>query len=184
MSGMIRIAILAVCASVMSGCAHVPPARTWPEFVQRVAPGTPVAVTDAGGSEVRGRVSAVSATSLTVKTANGSRSFDATDVRHVRRDGDRLWNGLAIGAAIGTVGAILPDNRCSGHPPTCDDKQVPERLTFLAAATAAGIGIDALRRDRTSLYESPGRLALRIVPSLWPGQKALSVTIAVSGGGR
>jgi hypothetical protein len=180
---MIRIAILAVCACVMSGCAHLPPAQTWPEFVQRVGPGTPVAVTAAGGSEVRGRVSAVSATSLTVRTANGSRSFDATDVRHVRRDGDRLWNGLAIGAAIGTLGAILPDNRCSGHPPTCADTQVPERLTFLAVATAAGVGIDALRRDRTSLYESHSRLALRIVPALGPGQRALSITIAVSGGG-
>jgi hypothetical protein len=155
MSGMIRIAILAVCASLLSGCAQLPPAHTWPEFVQRVGPGTPVAVTDAGGSEVRGRVSAVSATSLTITTPHGSRSFDATDVRHVRRDGDRLWNGLAIGGAVGTVAAILPDNRCSGHPPTCDDKQVPERLTVLAVATAAGAGIDALRRDRTSLYDSP-----------------------------
>jgi len=127
-------------------------------------------------------VSAVSATSLTITTPHGSRSFDATDVRHVRRDGDRLWNGLAIGAAIGTVGAILPDNRCSGHPPTCDDKQVPERLTFLAVATAAGVGIDALRRDRTSLYEPPGRVTVRVVPGLGPHLKALSMTLAVSGG--
>jgi hypothetical protein len=136
------------------------PAQTWPEFVQRVGPGTPVAVTDAAGIEVRGKVSAVSATALTVRTPNGSRSFDANDVRHVRRDGDRLWNGLAIGAAIGTLGAVLPDNRCSGQPPTCDT-QLPERLTFFAVATAAGVGIDALRRDRTSLYESPARAAPR-----------------------
>jgi hypothetical protein len=80
------------------------------------------------------------------------------------------------------VGAILPDNRCSGHPPTCDDKQVPERLTFLAVATAAGVGIDALRRDRTSLYEPPGRVTVRVVPGLGPHLKALSMTLAVSGG--
>jgi hypothetical protein len=176
-----RIAILAICAGVMSGCTHLPPAQTWPEFVQRVGPGTPVAVTDAGGSEVRGRVSVVTATSLTVKMAKGSRYFDAKDVRQVRRDGDRLWNGLAIGAAIGTLGAALPDNRCSGQPRTCDDAQVPQRLTFLAVATGAGIGIDALRRDRTSLYGSPSRVTLRIVPVLGPGQKALSMAIAVGG---
>lgn len=179
-----RIAIVAVFAGFISACAHVQPAQSWPELVQRVGPGTPVAVTDTGGTEVRGRVSAVSATSLTVMVAEASRSFDAKDVRHVRRDGDPLWNGLAIGAAIGALGAALPDNRCSGNPPTCDDKQVPERLTFLAVATAAGIGIDALRRDRTSLYGSPGRLTLSVVPALAHGQKGLSIVIAVSGVGR
>jgi len=174
-----RIAILSVFAGLISGCAHLQPTQSWPEFVQRVGPGTPVAVTDAGGTEVRGRVSAVSATSLTVSVAEASRYFDAKQVRHVRRDGDPLWNGLAIGAAIGALGAALPDNRCSGNPPTCDDKQVPERVTFLAVATAAGIGIDALRRDRTSLYGSPGRLTLRVVPALAPGQMGLSIAVRV-----
>ncbi len=123
-----RIAILAVFAGVISGCAHVPPTQSWPGLVRRVGPGTPVGVTDA--------------------------------------------------AAIGALGAALPDNRCSGHPPRCDDTQISERLTFLAAATAAGIAIDALRRDRTTLYGSPNRLTLRVIPTLASRQKALSVAIA------
>jgi hypothetical protein len=176
--------MLAALAGALSGCAHVPPTQSWPELAQRVAPGAAVAVTDAGGTEFRGRVSAVSATSLTLKVAEASRSFDAQDVRHVRRDGDPLWNGLAIGAAIGALGVALPDNRCSGTPPTCDDKQVPERLIFLAVATAAGIGIDALRRDRTSLYRAPGRLTLRVIPALAAGRRGVTVGIAVSGVGR
>jgi hypothetical protein len=129
-------------------------------------------------------VSAVSATSLTVTVAEVSRYFEAKDVRQVRRDGDPLWNGLAIGAAFGVVGAALPDNMCSGQPPTCDDKQIPERVAFFALATAAGIGIDALRRDRTSLYRSPDRLTLRVIPALAPGRKAWSITMIVSGVGR
>jgi hypothetical protein len=175
-----RIATLVVFAGLVSGCAHVQPTQSWPDFVQRVRPGTPVAVTDAGGTEVRGRVSEVSATSLTMSVAEASRYFEAKDVRHVRRDGDPLWNGLAIGAAIGALGAALPDNRCSGNPPTCDDKQIPERVTFFAIATAAGIGIDALRRDRATLYRSPGRLTLRVVPAPVPGQMGVLIVASVS----
>jgi len=126
---------------------------------------------------VRGRVSAVSATSLTLRVAEASRRFDAIDVRRVRRDGDSLWNGFAIGASIGVVGAALPDNRCSGQPLTCNDRQIPQRLTFLAVATAAGIGIDALRPARTNLYDSPGRLTIRMVPALAPAHQSLSVAI-------
>jgi hypothetical protein len=129
-------------------------------------------------------VSAVTATSLTLKVAGTSKYFDAKDVNHVRRDGDPLWNGLAIGAAIGALGAALPDNRCSGQPPRCDDKQVPERVTFFAVATAAGIGIDALRRDRTSLYRSSSRMTLRVIPVLTPSKKGWSIAIAVSGASR
>ena len=172
--------MLALYACSIAGCAHVQPATSWPQLVQRLAPGAPVAVTDAGGTEVRGKVSAVSAASLTLNVGQASRQFDSTDVRRVRRDGDPLWNGLAIGAAIGVLGAALPDNRCSGRPLTCDDKQIAERVTFFAVATAAGIAIDALHRDRTSLYGSPGRLALRVIPTLTPERKSLSIAIGFS----
>jgi hypothetical protein len=41
-----------------------------------------------------------------------------------------------------------------------------------------------LRRDRTSLYVSPGHLTLRIIPALAPSHRGLSIAIAVSAGGR
>jgi hypothetical protein len=170
-------ALVVLCVCAAAGCAHVPPARSWPELAQRLGPGTPVAVTDAAGTEVRGRVAALSASWLTLSVPGTSRRFAAADVRHVRRDGDPLWNGLAIGAAIGVLGAALPDNRCTGQPPQCDDAQMPERLTFFAVATAAGIGIDALRRDHRSLYTSPGGATLRVIPALTPGRKGLSIAV-------
>jgi hypothetical protein len=81
-------------------------------------------------------------------------------VLEVRRNGDPLWNGLLIGAAVGVLGAILPDNKCSGSPPVCNDRQIPARLAFSAVATAAGAAADAVYRDRTVLYRaasSPAR---------------------------
>ena len=102
---------------------------------------------------------ALSANSVTVNVGGWSRVVEATAVRTVRRDGDSIWNGLAVGAANGVLGAALPDNRCSGQPVTCHDRQLPQRATFFAVATAAGIGLDVLRRDRSVLYNATGQSA-------------------------
>ncbi|MEO8329065.1 MAG: hypothetical protein ABI586_03580 [Candidatus Nanopelagicales bacterium] len=154
-----HIVLLAAFAAMISGCAHVQPTQSWPRLTERLEPGQPVAVTDAAGAQVRGRVAAVSATSLTLKVAGASRDFAAGDVRHVRRDGDSLWNGFAIGAGVGFLSAVLTDNVCTG-PPTasCTGKQVPKRVTIFAVVSAAGAVIDALRRNHTSLYDSPNRV--------------------------
>jgi hypothetical protein len=152
-----RIAIVATFASAMAGCAHLRPTESWPDLVERLAPGKPVTVTTGSGREVAGRVSAISADSLTL-TVNGlSQQFAANDVRQLRRNGDSLWNGLAIGAAFGVTAGAFGDARyyeCGG-PALCKDRQIPERLTFFAGATITGILIDRFHRDRRTLYRSP-----------------------------
>lgn len=177
---MSRLVAFVVCAASLAGCAHLQPAQSWDELAQRLEPGTPVAVTDAGGTEVRGTVSAVSRNSVTLNVDKTSRVFDSQDVRQVRRDGDSLWNGLIIGAAIGALGAALPDNRCTGQPVRCDDKQIPARVAFFGIATAAGIGLDALQRNRSVLYGSPGRTTMSVVPLLTRDRQILFITIDFS----
>jgi hypothetical protein len=172
-----RLAVLAFCVASTTGCAPVQPAQSWPDLVQRLQPGTPIAVTDIQGTEMRGKVSAADTTSLTLNTAGAMKQFDAQDVRQVRRDGDPLWNGFVIGAGVGVLGAVLPDNRCSGQMRVCNDRQIPERLTFAAIATAAGVGIDALYRDRTVLYGPAARVALRVTPVLAPDSRGLSISL-------
>lgn len=162
----------------MIGCAHVEATQSWPDLVRQLSTGKPVAVTTANDVEIAGTVSDVSPDSLTLMVDRAPRRFDAKDVRQVRRNGDPLWNGVAIGAGVGVLGAILPDNKCSGQPLRCDDKQIPQRAAFLAAAIGAGIGIDALHRDRTVLYRSPARFTFRIVPSLTAGSKSVSIAIS------
>ena len=160
-----------------SGCAHVQATQSWPELVRRLAPNQPVAVTDARGTEVQGKVSGISASALTVNVAGASRRFDSADVRLVRRNGDPLWNGLVVGTAIGAAGALLPDNKCSGQPLVCNDSQIPERVAFFAVVTAAGIGIDVLHRDRTILYRSPQSVMLRVVPFMTPERKGVMLAV-------
>ena len=152
-----RVAILLISVITFAGCAHVRPTESWPELVQRLAPGKPVTVTTSAGSEVTGRVSAISADSLRLTVQGTAQEFAVHDVRQVRRNGDSVWNGLAIGAAIGATAAALPDPRyynCGGTA-VCQDKQIPQRLAFFAGVTVTGILIDRLHRDRTILYRSP-----------------------------
>jgi hypothetical protein len=170
--------VVIACASTLAGCAHVRPTADWPELEQRISAGSPVVVTDASGGEVRGRVAAVAAESLTLNVGGTPRRFDTVIIREVRRDGDPLWNGLAMGAALGAVGALLPDSSCGGQP-QCG-AQIPQRLTFFGVMAAAGAGVDALHRDRTILYRSSTRAALGIVPVLMVRYGELSVIVGLS----
>jgi len=153
-----RLAILALCACSMICCAHLQPTKSWQELGRRLGPGKPVAVTDASGTETRGKVAAISDASLTLNVEGAPHLFDVKDVRQIRRDCDPLWNGLAAGAAVGGLGALLSDSRCSGRPATCDGRQIAERVAFIAVMTAAGIAVDALHRDRTVLYRAAGHV--------------------------
>ena len=56
-----------------------------------------VVVTDESGREVKGRVDQLSTASITV----GGRTFTDTTISEIRLP-DPLWNGILIGAAIGT----------------------------------------------------------------------------------
>jgi hypothetical protein len=164
-----------VCAATLGACAHVQPTPSWPELERRISAGQPIAITDASGSEVRGRVAAVSADSLTLNVGGSARPFATSAIRQVRRDGDPLWNGLAIGAALGVGGALLSDSSCSGRP-DCG-AQIPQRLTFVAVMAAVGAGLDALHRDRTPLYRSPARTGIAIVPIVTLRRAELSIVV-------
>jgi hypothetical protein len=149
-----------------AACAHVQPVRSWPALIPHVAPGQPVTVVDAAGGEARGSLAAISAESITLDVGGVVRQFNASSVREVARNGDPLWNGLAMGAAIGTAAALLPDNVCSGAPSTCEGSQIPGRVAIAAIGAALGVAADALHRDRSVLYAAPGRMSLHVVPVL------------------
>lgn len=177
-SALCRLLAILMCTGSTIGCAHVQATQSWPDLAEKLSTGTTVAVSTAAQGETVGRVSAVSSDSLTIVIDRVPRRFEARDVRQVRREGDSLWNGLAIGAGVGVLGALLPDNRCSGRPLRCNDTQIPQRAAFFAAATAAGLAIDALHRDRTVLYRSPARVVVRLAPSLTAKTKGISVVIS------
>jgi hypothetical protein len=168
-------AIVFACAA--AGCAHAKPVHSWRDVAGQLRPGHPVAIIDTAGTEVRGKVATVGSDSLTLKADGTLRHFDATNIRQIARDGDPLWNGAVIGAAIGVFVAGFSDNRCVGDPPVCNDRQIPARIGFIAIATGAGLAIDALHRDRRVIYQSSDRVTIRIVPALSPRGRGASLLV-------
>ena len=86
-------------------CAGVSGAARAQEDFSRLAltPGQTIFVTDTRtGTEVSGVVTQVSATELTV----GGRRFTPSVDLKIARTGDALWNGAAIGFAIGAVSGL------------------------------------------------------------------------------
>jgi hypothetical protein len=173
------------------GCATAPPAVTFSDLAARVARGNTVYVTDAAGRERKGRIGAVSADALTLEVDGTRQVIEARDVRQVERYGDALWNGMAIGAGIGTVDALISDPRyrpCPDRPERqCADAQVSQRLLLVGVMGAAGAGIDALHRHRHLVYQTPGQT--RTTPARWLirpalGRSSLGVVVDVAVRGR
>jgi hypothetical protein len=170
------------------GCAPTHPAVAFSDLAARLARGNTVYVTDAAGRERKGRIDSVSADALTLDVDGMPQVIEAGAVRKVERYGDALWNGMAIGAGIGAVDALISDPRyrpCPDRPEMrCADAQVGERLLLVGVMSAAGAGIVALHRNRRLVYLAPGQSATSarwlIRPALSRSSFGLVVDVAVT----
>ncbi len=179
-----RFAGLLATLWVASGCAQKTPLRSFADVPQRVQAGHTVYVTDTQGEETRGRLQDLSRSALTVSNSDGATQFSAEHVRAIDRYGDPLWNGLAIGLAVGTAMALLSDRRqvpCpGGRSGVCRDAEIGSRLTAATVFGAIGAGIDALIRRRTPVYQAPNQWsssALVISPAVSPREAALLLSL-------
>lgn len=173
---MMTVALAAFTCSA-AACAHVQPGQSWPNLTPHLATGQPVAIIDAAGGETRGRLDAISVDSISLNVHGTVRQFESSDVRELTRNGDPLWNGLAIGAAIGAAAALVPDNPCNGTPPACHGPQIPQRVALFAITAALGVAADALHRDRSVLYRSPVQVTVHFVAASTVRRTGLEFTI-------
>jgi hypothetical protein len=88
-------------------------------------------------------------------------SFES--ISRIERSGDRIWNGFAIGAAIGLVEGVFLSGELNGP--------VSEKFQFTLAAAGVygliGAGIDAMHVGTTTIYKAPPckKEGLSITPS-------------------
>lgn len=72
-----------------------------PAGIDRLDQGDEVRIIRLNARETFGILQRVSPSSLTIATENGSQEVPLDLVRRVKRRGDRLWDGMLIGAAFG-----------------------------------------------------------------------------------
>ena len=131
-------------------------AQSFDELRHRVSPGAAILVTDSAGHEFQGTLRDLSAISLNLFVDGRVHPFSAADVALVKqRRRDSLWNGLLIGAAVGTAPAVywlLADpNECGNS--ICMSDLV---IGVIPCATL-GLVIDALIQKKVMLFRRASR---------------------------
>ena len=156
-------------AALLPGTARAQTAHTFEELHRILQVRQTVVVTDVSGQEAKGRIDQLSTASITV----GGRTFTDAAIRAIRLP-DPLWNGMLVGAAIGT-GLATWDY-------VIDPSEPGNAVIFAVAVglgTAIGAGIDALRiKGGRLLYASPRQTAaMRVLPLLEQNRQGALVRI-------
>ena len=168
-----------------------PPVRAFSQLSSQLKPGDWVAITDARGVEVEGRIGALQPDTISLD-GRGGRTFAARDVLTVERfERDSLKNGTLIGLAVGGgLGALTcPD--AYAHP---EQHPGSSPAAVCAAAVAASAGAFALlgaaydaatKKSQRLMYGAPElepRIAspprVSIAPVVTPRAKGVAVSFA------
>jgi hypothetical protein len=149
------------------GSPAPPTADLVPAGLDTLTQGDELRIVGVDARETYGILQGLSPSALRVATKNGSSEVPLTEVRQVRRRGDRLWDGLAIGAAVGAAfgaGTFVP---CESDPIACGTNLTTTRggdaLATAAMFSAIGLGIDALHQGWRTVYTRRAT-ALRKLP--------------------
>ena len=156
------------------GAAGQDPASSWKELqgADRPRRGDGVYVTDSTGRRIKGAISDVLSTGLTITRGRETWTVNDTEITKIERQ-DPIWNGAAIGAGIG-YGALFA--YCMrGDYSDCFAAGV-YAYPFVAATTALGILWDATTHE--TLFEAPGHSKVAMVPMM--GRERFGVQLSVS----
>jgi hypothetical protein len=130
-----------------------------------------VFVTRLTGTTISGPLGAISASSITVN----QETIPYEPGLKIAREGDRLWNGIIIGAAIGVAAGVTIGAEA------CLDESIAPCATG-GAAVWAGIGalVDWLHKGRTTIFEAPraGKPSVRLTPAIGLDRKKVDFVLS------
>ena len=130
-----------------------------------------VYVTRATGTTINGPLGTVSPSSITIN----QETIPYEPGLKIAREGDRLTNGIIIGAAIGVVmGSTVGAEACLDDPIVA--------CAAGGAAVWAGIGalVDWLHKGRTTIFQAPraGNPSVRLMPAFGPERKKVDLVFS------
>jgi hypothetical protein len=155
------LVLVALCGWPTSTYAQVDAgvATSFDQLALLVRPGNTITLTDASGSEVYGRIEALSSSALSLAFDGTRRDFLETDVTVIRqRRGDSLANGAKWGFGIGVGLFALAIAGCDECRPTSATEYALTAFAgglYGAMGAGIGVGIDALERGEHTVYRRP-----------------------------
>jgi hypothetical protein len=148
------------------------PARAQTDFTGlKARPGDRVRVTRASGVTIDGPLGAVEPASITV---NGETIRYEPGLK-IAREGDRLLNGIVLGAAVGVVmGSTVGAEAC------LDDPIVACAVGGAVVWSGIGALVDWLHKGRTRIFEAPlpSKPSVRVVPALGLERQSIGIVLS------
>jgi hypothetical protein len=161
-----------------TSAAGQPPADLLTALQQKTALGDTLRVVMNDGTEQKGILTDVSATSLTL-IVKGKREVmaEAATLRVVRENPDSLCNGARTGAIVSA--AVIAASLVASSREVTDPNTLAAVVIYAGVGAAIGTGIDALIKDHTLVYERPAarRASISVAPLLAPRQAGVRMTI-------
>jgi hypothetical protein len=150
--------VILIAAALMAGPVQSPaagdPQAPAPAIVK---PGDVIEAIGNEGSTIRGRVDRIATDAIVLQTRHGEERVPFQTLQRIDRIGDSLFNGTAVGAAIGgastiaLIAKICSNSNCADTPANLDP-----RLTLLGTVIGAGVGalIDRAFVGRKTTYRA------------------------------
>ena len=181
-----RVAIACLATVAAAGAAEAQVAHPLDELVRTgdLRRGVGVYVTDADGRRLKGTISEVSSTELTVTQLRDTWTWAPTDVRKIELQDpleNGIWRGLAVGVAMlygSCFSSLYTEALCgTGSDSAAAAYLAPLVYGFPYAAIGAVVGglVDASKH--TTLYEAPGSTRLTLSPTLSPGGAGVQMSV-------
>ena len=160
-------------------------ANTFEQLHARLQPGDMVIVTDTEGRDVRGRITMLSPSSLTIDVDGRPADWSEGRVRLIRhRQRDSVVNGALIGVGVGAgvgfgLGIGVAAAELYGGAASQDSDATVVVILGAALGAATGLAIDAARRDDVVVFRAGGATtaSLRLMPLVTPRAQGIRVAV-------
>lgn len=175
--------VLAVVALMPVRASAQPPVRSLDELRSFLKVGDEVRVTDKSGATIQGKVIDLSAGGLGVSVNGVLRNLPESTIRQVRkRRPDSRWNGVLIGAAIGTAAGAITKTRNCGATDCGEGGLVEPGFYFIGAAAGAGAGalVDGAIKKFEVVFIAPSAVSasLSLLPLL--SRQVIGVQVSIA----
>ncbi len=141
----------------------------------RVRDGDAIEVATSAGHKVRGRFVQASRTSVTITVGGDLQEIRSSDIRVVKRKGNRYRSGALWGGAIIGMGHALASAGCEGGSAVCGNPALVGAV-FAGPGALWGTIIGALIPKHTMVYGPDSSSSVRVAPMLQAGRLGVALS--------